>query len=133
MTETQRYAKVPAEMSRAGWARNSGHVATCGSMRGTGPTMSAALESLGSQLEAIAKAAHTMPSFWHDAQNDLLTVAVPFPDGTGWMSYTVRLGQESGPVLASGTTIAGGPVSEAYAGAIGYERVPPERYGAHAS
>lgn len=133
MSETQRYARVPAELGRAGWRRDAPHTAECGSVRGSGKSVAAALADLGSQLETIAKAARTDPTFWHDADNGLLTVAVPQADGESWVSYTVRLGQESGPVLATGTTHGGGDVREAYANAIGYARVERERYGTRAS
>lgn len=126
MSGAARHARVPAELGRDGWARTAGHTATAGTATGRGASMGAALDDLGAVLAAMASRAHDEPSFWWDAANGQLHVAVPSPVDGGHTSYIVRMG-DAGPSLSQCTSSGSAPACDALASAVGVTRVERER------
>jgi hypothetical protein len=129
MSDVQRHAKVPAELSRAGWQRTAAHVATAGQVTGRGTSVSAALDDLGRSLEAMAGRARTEPAFWWDADNQGLHVVVPDAVTGDSVAYMVMIADGTAR-LSKATTGMAGPPADALATAVGLERVTTQ---AHAS
>jgi len=123
--DAQHYARVPAELGRAGWQRTAARTATAGAVTGYGTSASGALADLGKVLARMAGAAHEVPSFWWDEANGQLHVAVPDSVTGGHHGYIVRM-TGAGPVVAACTSSGAGPASQAYANAAGMARVPQE-------
>jgi hypothetical protein len=126
MTDGQRHAKVPAELSRAGWQRTAAHVATAGQVTGRGASVSAALDDLGGALAAMAGRARTEPAFWWDADNQGLHVVVPDAVTGDSVAYMVMIADGTARLSVCTTGMAG-PPSEALATAVGLERVTTKR------
>jgi hypothetical protein len=126
VSDATRYARVPAELSRAGWQRTAAHVATAGQVTGRGTSQAAALADLGASLEAMAGRARTEPAFWWDADNQGLHVVVPDAVTGDSVAYMVMF--DAGTVrLSTGTTGMAGPPETALAHAEGLERVTTRR------
>lgn len=121
-----RYARVPAELGRDGWQRTAGRTATAGSVTGRGASDAAALDDLGALLAAMASRARQEPSFWWDADNACLHVAVPDPVDGGHTGYIVRM-TDAGPVRSQCTSSGSAPAAEALTTAVGVTRVERER------
>ena len=122
----QRYARVPAELSRDGWRRDAGHTATAGQVTGRGDSMSAALEDLGQALAGMAGRVRQEPSFWWDEANGQLHVAVPDPVDGGHASYIVRMAGDA-PALSGCRSYGSAPADDALSTAVGVVRVQDER------
>ena len=117
-----RYARVIAEMRRAGWSRKSDHVAECGQLQGRGASIADALTDLGDQLTAMAGRANTAPAIWWDADNACLHIVTPDTVTGGHHAWIVAMG-ETGPRLSMGTSSGVAPVADALATSVGLERV----------
>lgn len=126
MSDAQRHARVPAEMSRDGWARSAGHVATAGGVTGRGKSAAAALDDLAAALGAMAGRAAEEPTFWWDADNRALHVAVPDVRDGGHSAYIVMM-TDTGPYASMCKSAGCAPASEALTSATGMERVPQGR------
>lgn len=122
MSEVQRYARVPAELGRAGWQRSAGHTATSGALQGRGTSQASALESLAGQLSAMASRAGTAPAFYWDAGNQALHVAVPDAVTGDHTAYIVMI-HDGEARLSVCTTGGEGAPENAFASAVGMERV----------
>lgn len=122
----RRCARVPAELSRDGWQRTAGHVATAGQVTGRGTSGAAALADLAGALEAMASRAYAGPAFWWDAANRQLHVVTPDPVSGGHFAYIVRM-TDAGPVQSQCTSSGVAPAGEALSTAVGMARVPTER------
>ena len=99
MSESQRYARIPAELGRAGWQRDSAHVATVGGVQGRGTSVQAALDDVSGHLAEMAGRANGQPAFWSDDQGGLWVVIPDMRDG-GSISYRV-----SGVTVTPGATV----------------------------
>jgi hypothetical protein len=126
MTDGQRHAKVPAELSRAGWQRTAAHVATAGQVTGRGTSDAAALADLGGALAAMAGRARVEPAFWWDADNQGLHVVVPDAVTGDSAAYMILIADGTARLSVCTTGMAG-PPSEALATAVGLERVTHKR------
>ena len=123
MSETQRYARVPAEMSRAGWQRTAWHVATAGKVTGRAASVAGALADLADHLKAMAGRAYEPPRFFWDADNGGLHVVTPDPVSGGHFAYMVMFPEGRPPYLSQGTASGTAPVSEALSTAVGLDPV----------
>jgi hypothetical protein len=121
--QAQRYAKVPADMSRASWHRNAGHVATAGEVTGRGTSQAAALADLGSALTTMASRASDHPAFWADDQGGLWVV-IPDALTGGSMSYRVSGVTVSPDATAYPAGSNAASAEEAHATAVGMTRIP---------
>jgi hypothetical protein len=126
MSDAPRYARVPAELSRAGWQRTAAHVATAGQVTGRGTSDAAALADLGESLTAMAGRLRPGPAFWWDADNQGLHVVVPDPVTGDSVAYMVMIADGTAR-LSVCTTGMVGPPSDALATAVGLERVTHKR------
>jgi hypothetical protein len=123
--QPQRYARVPAEMSRESWRRDAGHVAECGALAGRGTSAAAALDDLGRQLAAAAaRGAEDSPSVRWDAANRSLWVSVPDVLHGGYTDIAVHFDAAGAPCRWYGGSSGGGPARTAHAGAAGMSEVP---------
>jgi hypothetical protein len=118
----QRYAKVPADMSRDGWARHADHVATTGGVNGRGTSQAAALEGLAANLAGMAAHVHDAPVFGWDDANSTLWVAVPSPFG-GSTHYIVPFDAAGKPSVSGSVTSASAPARDAWKCAEGIEQL----------
>jgi hypothetical protein len=124
MGETpQRYAKVPADMSRAGWSKHADHVATVGQVTGSGASIAAALEALAANLADVAKRVHDAPMFGWDAANRSLWIAVPSAVGGGSVHYIVHFDDAGQPHVSGCTTSDSAPAREAFRHSASIERL----------
>lgn len=123
MSESQRYARVPAELSRAGWQRGSAHVATAGEVTGRGTSQAAALADLGEALTAMASRANDQPAFWSDDQGGLW-VAVPDMRDGGSTSYRVSGVTAAPDATARLTSFNRASADQAHESAEGMARIP---------
>lgn len=127
MTEQQRFARVPAEMGRAGWQRTAPHTATTGQLAGQGESQAEALADLARLLEATAHRAHETPAFWWDADNRVLWVTVPDAVSGGCTAYPVHMDGEV-PTVSGGVSSYAAPAAVAMAQSVGIVPVgPPAR------
>jgi hypothetical protein len=123
MAESQRYAKVPAELSKAAWPPKSPHAARAGVFRGEGSSQAAALADLGGQLEAMAARAMARPSFWAGDQDDLW-IAVPDPVTGGSVSYRITGVTVSPGAAVREVSFNAAPAGEAHESSEGMTRIP---------
>jgi hypothetical protein len=123
MSESQRYAKVPAAMSRAGWSRHSDHVAAAGALTGRGTSAASALADLGEALAAMASRASDAPAFGWDAPNRTLWVAVPSVHDGGSTHYIVHFDDNGNPSVSGSTTSDSSPAREAFKASASTERL----------
>ena len=128
MSESQRYARVPAELSRAGWQRDAAHVATAGTVTGRGTSQAAALADLGGALTAMASRASLAPAFGWDAENRMLWVAVPATRDNGSTHYVIRLDADGAPTVSDSVTSDSRPARDAWQTAANIERLPSPFY-----
>jgi hypothetical protein len=126
MSEAPRYARVPATMGRAGWARCADHTADAGQVTGRGASQAKALDNLGSQLTAMAARARTEPAFWWDADNHGLHIVVPDAVTGDSVAYMVMIDNGQARLSVCTTGMAGSP-DVALAHAVGLERVTTRR------
>jgi uncharacterized Zn finger protein (UPF0148 family) len=120
----QRFAKVPAETGRAGYARTAPHTATAGTVQGRGTSQRAALDDLGTMLTAaMARAGSDTPSFAWDAANQALSVAVPDVMHGGSVTYMVRF-DDNGPLTWFETSGNACEAKDAFATSVGTAIVP---------
>jgi hypothetical protein len=128
MSDTQRYAKVPADMSRAGWSRHSEHVATAGSLAGRGTSQAAALENLAGTLSDVAKRVSDAPVFGWDEDNRTLWVAVPSATDGGSTHYIVHFGESGQPSVSGSVTSDSRPARDAFKASAGIQRLASPFY-----
>lgn len=126
--QTQRYAKVPAEMSRAGWQRHAEHVATAGAMQGRASSAAGALASLGEALTAMAGRATDDPMFGWDDANRSLWIAVPNAYHGGSVHYIVHFDESGNPTVSGSTTLDSSPAREAFGHSANIARLPSPFY-----
>lgn len=128
MGESQRYARVPAEMSRAGWSRHSDHVATAGGLTGRGTSVAGALAGLGEALTAMAGRAGDAPVFGWDDANRTLWVAVPSVHDSGSTHYIVRFDGNGQPSVSGSVTSSAHSAREAFKASASTERLASPFY-----
>jgi hypothetical protein len=129
MSDTaQRYARVPAELSRAGWSRRSDHVATAGAVQGRGTSVAGALESLAVNLAAMAARVHDAPAFAWDSDNRSLRVAVPSALDNGCTHYIVHFDDNGQPTVSGCTTSDSAPAREAWKSSAAPRALPSPFY-----
>lgn len=127
MTDTQRYARVPATMGREGWHRDAPHTATLGALTGRGTSQAGALADLGSLIIAACQRGASVPvdgvTFAYDADNANLWIAVPDVLHGGASEYVVDC---SGDVPANphGGGSRTGMARDAFATAVGMAPLP---------
>lgn len=119
--ERPRYARVQATMGRESWRRNARHTAKLGGLTGYGTSQAAALADLAGKITAAVKRPESQPdgvTFWHDAANGMLWVAVPDVLNGGADEYAVDLagGYPSNPRRTGWTAY---PARDALGSAVG--------------
>ena len=113
-TDGQKFARVAAVMSRAGWHRSAEHVATAGNVQGRGTSVAAALESLAASLADMAARVYGAPAFAWDSDNRALWVAVPSALDNGCTHYIVHFDDNGQPSVSGSTTSDRSPAREAW-------------------